>query len=87
VIGFAAETNDLIDNATSKRARKQCDWIVANDVSTGSGTFGGDENTVHLLTDQGVEDWPRLSKTGVAEKLAGRIAAWAGAASGADADG
>ncbi|MBT4016756.1 MAG: bifunctional phosphopantothenoylcysteine decarboxylase/phosphopantothenate--cysteine ligase CoaBC [Alphaproteobacteria bacterium] len=76
VIGFAAETNDLIDNATKKRARKQCDWIVANDVSTGTGTFGGDENTVHLVTDDGVEDWPRLSKTGVAEQLTSRIASW-----------
>ena len=76
VIGFAAETNDLIDNATSKRARKQCDWIVANDVSTGTGTFGGDENTVHLVTDDGVENWPRLSKSGVAEQLTGRIASW-----------
>jgi phosphopantothenoylcysteine decarboxylase / phosphopantothenate---cysteine ligase len=76
VIGFAAETNDLIDNATRKRARKQCDWIVANDVSTGTGTFGGDENTVHLVTDYGVEDWPRLSKSGVAEQLTGRIASW-----------
>ena len=76
VIGFAAETNDLIDNATKKRARKQCDWIFANDVSTGTGTFGGDENTVHLVTDDGVEDWPRLSKTGVAEQLTSRIASW-----------
>ena len=76
VIGFAAETNDLIDNATKKLARKQCDWIVANDVSTGTGTFGGDENTVHLVTDDGVEDWPRLSKTGVAEQLTSRIASW-----------
>ena len=76
VVGFAAETNNLIDNARKKRARKQCDWIVANDVSTGTGTFGGDENTVHLVTDNGVEDWPRLSKTGVAEQLTGRIANW-----------
>ena len=76
VIGFAAETNDLIENATKKRARKQCNWIVANDVSAGTGTFGGDENTVHLVTDDGVEDWPRLSKTGVAEQLAKRVATW-----------
>jgi len=76
VIGFAAETNDLIENATSKRARKQCDWIVANDVSTGTDTFGGDENTVHLITDSGVENWPRLSKTGVANQLASRISGW-----------
>jgi phosphopantothenoylcysteine decarboxylase / phosphopantothenate---cysteine ligase len=76
VIGFAAETNDLIDNATKKRARKQCNWIVANDVATGTGTFGGDDNTVHLVTDEGVEDWPRLSKSGVAERLVTRIGDW-----------
>ncbi len=74
VVGFAAETENLLDNAAKKLARKKCDWIVANDVSTGSGTFGGDENTVHLVTADDVEDWPRLSKSGVADRLAERIA-------------
>ncbi|MEE8351022.1 MAG: phosphopantothenoylcysteine decarboxylase, partial [Rhodospirillales bacterium] len=74
VIGFAAETDDLLANATAKRAKKGCDWIVANDVSPQAGTFSGDNNTVHLITDKGVEDWPTLAKTDVAERLAGRIA-------------
>jgi len=74
VIGFAAETDDLLANATAKRAKKGCDWIVANDVSPHTGTFSGDNNTVHLITDKGVEDWPTLTKTDVAERLAGRIA-------------
>jgi len=74
VIGFAAETENLVDNATAKRTRKQCDWIVANDVGPASGTFGGDSNTVHLVTNAGVEDWPTLSKTQVAERLVARIA-------------
>jgi phosphopantothenoylcysteine decarboxylase/phosphopantothenate--cysteine ligase len=73
VIGFAAETNNLIENAQLKRAKKNCDWIVANDVSTGSGIFGGDSNTVHLVTADGVENWPTLRKTAVAERLAERI--------------
>ncbi|MDA0305634.1 MAG: bifunctional phosphopantothenoylcysteine decarboxylase/phosphopantothenate--cysteine ligase CoaBC [Proteobacteria bacterium] len=74
VIGFAAETDDLLANATAKRAKKGCDWIIANDVSPQTGTFSGDNNTVHLITDKGVEDWPTLAKTDVAERLAGRIA-------------
>jgi phosphopantothenoylcysteine decarboxylase/phosphopantothenate--cysteine ligase len=74
VVGFAAETENLIDNARAKRARKQCDWIVANDVSERAGVFGGDLNTVHLVTAEGVEDWPTMSKTGVAERLVQRIA-------------
>ena len=74
VIGFAAETENVIDNARAKRERKGCDWIVANDVSPETGTFSGDDNTVHLITADGDEDWPRMSKTGVAEQLAGRIA-------------
>ena len=73
VVGFAAETEDLIANAVAKRARKGCDWIVANDVSE-EGVMGGSENTVHLVTETGVEDWPKLSKTEVARRLAGRIA-------------
>lgn len=74
VIGFAAETNDVVANATDKRRRKGCDWIVANDVSPQTGTFGGAANTVHLITDNGVEDWPPMSKRAVAERLALRIA-------------
>jgi phosphopantothenoylcysteine decarboxylase/phosphopantothenate--cysteine ligase len=74
VIGFAAETGDVVDNAVAKRARKGCDWIVANDVSPATGTFAGDDNTVHLITEDGTENWPRMSKTGVAEQLAQRIA-------------
>jgi phosphopantothenoylcysteine decarboxylase/phosphopantothenate--cysteine ligase len=74
VVGFAAETENLIANALDKRKRKGCDWIVANDVSAPSGTFGGERNTVHLISDQGVEDWPTLGKGEVAERLAKRIA-------------
>ena len=73
VVGFAAETNDVLTNASEKRARKGCDWIVANDVSPATGTFSGDNNTVHLITDGAVEDWPRMTKTDVAQQLAGRI--------------
>ncbi|MEO5374116.1 MAG: bifunctional phosphopantothenoylcysteine decarboxylase/phosphopantothenate--cysteine ligase CoaBC [Alphaproteobacteria bacterium] len=78
VIGFAAETESLVANATAKRQRKGCDWIVANDVSPGSGTFGGDRNVVSLVTAAGVEPWPELSKTAVAERLAARVAAYFG---------
>ena len=74
VIGFAAETENLVANAIDKRRRKGCDWIVANDVSAASGTFGGERNTVHLISDKGVEDWPTLAKGDVAMRLAGRIA-------------
>jgi phosphopantothenoylcysteine decarboxylase / phosphopantothenate---cysteine ligase len=74
VVGFAAETEKLLDNARAKRAKKGCDWILANDVSAAAGTFGGDANTVHLVSESGVEDWPPLSKRDVAERLAQRIA-------------
>ncbi len=74
VVGFAAETDDLLDNAVAKLARKGCDWIVANDVSPETGIMGGSENTIHLVTAAGVEHWPRLAKEAVAEKLAERIA-------------
>ncbi len=77
VVGFAAETDNLIENAQLKRAAKNCDWIVANDVSPGSGAFGGDSNTVHLVTAEGVESWPTLRKRAVAERLAERIAKFA----------
>lgn len=74
VVGFAAETNDVIENATAKRLRKGCDWIVANDVSPATGIMGGSENAVTLISDAGAEDWPRMGKEAVAEKLAARIA-------------
>ena len=74
VVGFAAETGDLVARARNKLAAKGCDWIVANDVSVGSGTFGGDDNTVHLVSAAAVEDWPRMAKDQVAERLARRIA-------------
>src|SRR5881227_1858493 len=74
VIGFAAETENLVANARSKRQRKGCDWILANDVSPGTGTFGGERNTVHLVNGDTVEDWPAMTKREVAERLAERIA-------------
>ncbi len=74
VVGFAAETDDVIANATAKRARKGCDWIVANDVSAGTGIMGGAENAVTLIDEGGAEDWPRLSKAEVGRRLAARIA-------------
>lgn len=75
VVGFAAETDDVIANGTAKRARKGCDWILANDVSLGTGIMGGVENAVTLITAAGAESWPRMSKTAVAARLAERIAA------------
>ena len=74
VIGFAAETENLIENAKSKLARKGCDWIVANDVSPEGGVFGGDRNTVHIVTRGGVESWPAMGKDEVATALVARIA-------------
>ncbi|MCY3830399.1 MAG: bifunctional phosphopantothenoylcysteine decarboxylase/phosphopantothenate--cysteine ligase CoaBC [Rhodospirillaceae bacterium] len=74
VVGFAAETENVVANAQAKRAKKGCDWIVANDVSPATGTFGGDANRVHLIREDGVEDWPKLAKQEVADRLAGRIA-------------
>ena len=74
VIGFAAETDNVIDNATAKRARKGCDWIVANDVSPGTGIMGGAENAVTIIDAAGAEAWPRASKSEVADRLARRIA-------------
>jgi phosphopantothenoylcysteine decarboxylase/phosphopantothenate--cysteine ligase len=74
VVGFAAETNDVVANATAKRTRKGCDWIVANDVSPATGIMGGSENAVTLITDAGTEDWPRMTKDQVAAQLAARIA-------------
>ncbi|WP_425091732.1 bifunctional phosphopantothenoylcysteine decarboxylase/phosphopantothenate--cysteine ligase CoaBC [Tropicimonas sp. S265A] len=74
VVGFAAETNDVLEHATAKRARKGCDWIVANDVSPATGIMGGSENAVTLITEDGAEVWPRMGKDAVAAKLAARIA-------------
>jgi phosphopantothenoylcysteine decarboxylase/phosphopantothenate--cysteine ligase len=78
VIGFAAETEHLIDNATAKLRRKGCDWIVANDVSPATGVMGGDRNTVHLLRRNGpdvsVDDWPIMTKDEVAVALVAQIA-------------
>jgi phosphopantothenoylcysteine decarboxylase/phosphopantothenate--cysteine ligase len=74
VIGFAAETENLIENAKGKRARKGADWIVANDVWPGTGAMGGDRTQVHLITAAGVEDWPSMSKDEVAARLLARAA-------------
>ncbi|MCB1343523.1 MAG: bifunctional phosphopantothenoylcysteine decarboxylase/phosphopantothenate synthase, partial [Pseudooceanicola sp.] len=74
VVGFAAETDDVVAHATAKRLRKGCDWIVANDVSPATGIMGGTENAVVLITDEGAEEWPRMDKDKVARALAARIA-------------
>ena len=75
VIGFAAETEKVIEHATAKRQRKKADWILANDVSPASGVMGGDANTIHLVGAGGVDSWPQMSKIEVAERLVARIAA------------
>jgi phosphopantothenoylcysteine decarboxylase/phosphopantothenate--cysteine ligase len=77
VIGFAAETERVIEHARRKRKAKGCDWIVANDVSPGTGVMGGDRNTVHLITGEGVESWPELDKAEVARRLLQRVTGWA----------
>ena len=74
VVGFAAETQDVMASAMAKRARKGCDWIVANDVSPATGIMGGRENAVTLITAGGADVWPRMSKDAVARQLAARIA-------------
>lgn len=74
VVGFAAETDAVIDHATAKRARKGCDWIVANDVRPETGIMGGTENAITLISAEGAETWPRMIKDQVARKLAARIA-------------
>jgi phosphopantothenoylcysteine decarboxylase/phosphopantothenate--cysteine ligase len=86
VVGFAAETEKVVDHATAKRARKGCDWIVANDVSPGTGIMGGSENAVTLITDEGAESWPRMGKDAVARELAQRIARTLGAGSASGGD-
>jgi phosphopantothenoylcysteine decarboxylase/phosphopantothenate--cysteine ligase len=75
IVGFAAETDDVVAHATAKRLRKGCDWIVANDVSAGTGIMGGTENAVTLISEVGAESWPRMAKDSVARQLADRIAA------------
>lgn len=80
VIGFAAETENVIEHARAKRTKKGCDWILANDVSPETGTFGGADNTIHLVSADGVEVWPRMSKADVADRLAERISQHLGAA-------
>lgn len=79
VVGFAAETDDVIAHATAKRLRKGCDWIVANDVRPSTGIMGGSENAVTVIDADGAEEWPRLAKEEVARRLAARIAASFGA--------
>jgi phosphopantothenoylcysteine decarboxylase/phosphopantothenate--cysteine ligase len=63
-----------VNNAVAKRRAKGCDWILANDVSPATGTFGGDRNTIHLVSADGIEHWPELTKAEVADRLADRIA-------------
>ena len=74
VVGFAAETEKVVEHATAKRARKGCDWIVANDVSPATGIMGGAENAVTIISAQGAESWPRMGKDEVARRLAAKIA-------------
>lgn len=74
VVGFAAETETIIAHAQAKLTKKGCDLIVANDVSEENGVFGGDRNTVHLVSKDGVEDWPALSKSEVARRLMAKLA-------------
>src|SRR5690606_18881186 len=76
VIGFAAETEQIVENGRAKLDKKACDWILANDVSAGTETFGGDENRIFLITREEVEDWPKQSKVAVAQQLARRISVY-----------
>lgn len=78
VVGFAAETEDVVRNASEKRLTKGCDWILANDVSQGTNVLGGTNNKVHVIDATGVEEWPLTSKVAVAKRLADRIAAQVG---------
>jgi phosphopantothenoylcysteine decarboxylase/phosphopantothenate--cysteine ligase len=75
IVGFAAETENLIANARRKLQQKKCDLIVANSVAEGSGTFGGDSNAVHLVTETAAEPWPKMSKQEVAARLVDRLVA------------
>lgn len=74
VIGFAAETQNVIEHARAKREKKGCDWLLANDVSAEGGAMGGDVNQIHFLGDKGEENWPEQSKSGIARMLAAKIA-------------
>ena len=74
VVGFAAETNDIIKNGKAKLKAKNCDWIVANNISTEFDVFGSDNNQIHLITKDGVEDWPKMTKVEVAKQLVNRMA-------------
>ncbi|MGE5512394.1 MAG: phosphopantothenoylcysteine decarboxylase, partial [Bacteroidota bacterium] len=74
VVGFAAETEHVIEYAKKKRKAKGCDWIVANDVSAKTGVMGGDRNAVHLISASGVDSWPEMDKAEVAERLVTRVA-------------
>ena len=82
VIGFAAETDDVLANARAKLERKRCDWLLANDVSPETGIMGGEQNQATLLTGQGKESWPRLGKDEVASRLVAKIAEWRAVHSG-----
>ena len=73
VVGFAAETHDVIERARAKRRRKGCDWIIANDVNTETGNMGGGDNQVILVSETQVEEWPRMSKVDVAQRLVKRL--------------
>ena len=73
LIGFAAETEQTVNNAMKKRTNKGCDWIIANDVSNGTKVFGGIDNKVHLIDHSGAEEWPQISKIAVADRLAKKI--------------
>jgi phosphopantothenoylcysteine decarboxylase / phosphopantothenate---cysteine ligase len=72
LIGFAAETDDVVANAIAKRSRKGADWIIANDVS--GDVMGGDKNRIHLISEAGTENWPEMTKGEVGTRLAARIA-------------
>jgi phosphopantothenoylcysteine decarboxylase/phosphopantothenate--cysteine ligase len=76
VVGFAAETENVIENARKKRKSKAADWIVANDVSPATGIMGGDRNAVHIVSGEGVESWPDMDKGDVARRLMERVATW-----------
>ncbi len=85
VVGFAAETEKVVEHAQAKLKAKGCDWILANDVSAGTGTFGGAENAIHLIDGRGVSAWARMTKEAVAERLAERIADHLGTPAGSGA--
>ena len=76
VVGFAAETKDVIKYGKAKLERKGADWILANDVSPEMGTFGGDHNSIKFITREGVEEWPKMTKAEVANKLAEQVVAF-----------